>query len=236
MLCCTSQTNQIQETDPFDTSRRALAQRAFRSSLTNLRSRIQSPQTGKRELRKHLAELLQLQRAKSDAGSLELFQQIRELVYTAELRLGQNETSAQTKSSEIQPSFCTPIKQPTISSSFGMREDPFGSARLVFHNGVDFVAARGTPVRASAHGHVIFTGFRDDGCGLAVSILHDGDFVSDYCHLSSINVVMLARVQQGATIGRVGSTGRTNGPHLHWGIWHRGVALDPMRITGGGAQ
>mgnify|MGYP001307074716 CR=1 FL=1 len=229
---CTQSAQHVYETDPFETSRRALAQRVLRHTLDHLKIRIQSAPKNDSDLSSLLAELKDLQRAQSDAGSIRLNQQIEKLVLIAQERLGLDEAQGPEKSNRTPPSFSTPIDQGRISSAFGMRQDPFNTGKVIFHNGVDFAAERGTPVVASADGHVIQAGFRGDGCGLTVSILHEGDFVSDYCHLSRIHVVMMSRVRKGMMIGRVGSTGRASGPHLHWVIWHHGVAVDPIRLAG----
>ncbi|MEE2758201.1 MAG: M23 family metallopeptidase [Myxococcota bacterium] len=236
LLGCTISTEHVLETDPFDTSRRALAQRVFRRTLVNLRARINSSPQDDKTLRNLFTELKHLQRTQSDAGSIHLNQQIEELVVIAQQRLGPNHRPKAQQRDVRPPSFHMPIVQGRISSTFGMRQDPFDSAKVVFHNGVDFVAEPGTPVLASADGRIIQAGFRTDGCGLAVSILHADDFVSDYCHLSRINVEMLSAVQKGMEVGRVGSTGRASGPHLHWVIWHRGVAVDPILMADGKVQ
>ncbi|MGC6418221.1 MAG: M23 family metallopeptidase [Bradymonadia bacterium] len=125
------------------------------------------------------------------------------------------------------PIFARPVKAAHVTSHFGLRPDPFGSNRLLFHNGIDFGATTGTLVRAGAPGRVIAVTHRPDGCGLSVSVLHDDDYVSEFCHLDRARVTLHQIVQLGSIIGDVGTTGHTAGPHLHWTLWRQGIALNP---------
>ncbi len=97
------------------------------------------------------------------------------------------------------------------------------------HNGTDFGAPTGTPVRAVADGVVSFAG-RSGGHGNFVKIKHDSGYETSYSHLSRVNVRKGARIQQGANIGAVGSTGMSTGPHLHYQMWRAGRFVNPMTI------
>ena len=125
------------------------------------------------------------------------------------------------------PVFARPVEAAHVTSQFGFRTDPFGSNRLLFHNGIDFSATTGTLVRAGAAGRIIAVGYRRDGCGLSVSVLHQDEYVSEFCHLERARVTLHQSVQLGSVVGEVGTTGHTTGPHLHWTLWRQGVALNP---------
>ena len=101
-----------------------------------------------------------------------------------------------------------------ISSGFGMRRDPF-SKKKAFHRGVDFIAKAGTPVYAIGDGVVEEIG-RMGGYGKIIEIRHSPQLVSAYAHLQGIEVVKGMPIRAGQRIGRVGSTGRSTGSHLHF--------------------
>ncbi len=111
------------------------------------------------------------------------------------------------------------------SSSFGSRIDPFNSAPA-FHAGLDYAAPRGTPVKATAGGTVRSAG-RKGGYGIMVEIDHGAGLTTRYAHLSEALVSRGERVAPGQFIGKVGSTGRSTGPHLHYETRKNGKATDP---------
>lgn len=112
-----------------------------------------------------------------------------------------------------------------ISSGFGLREDPInGSLRT--HSGVDLPSAAGTPVEAMAAGRVIYSGWMG-GYGNLVEIDHGGGLVTRYGHLSRIIVSHGQLVGAHATLGLVGSTGRSTGNHLHFEVRIDGRAVNP---------
>jgi murein DD-endopeptidase MepM/ murein hydrolase activator NlpD len=96
-----------------------------------------------------------------------------------------------------------------------------------FHGGVDFGAGMGTPIHAADGGVVRFAGY-DPLCGNMVTIDHKNGFTTTYCHMSQINTATGTPVSAGQTIGLVGTTGRSTGPHLHFGVRKNGQSVDPM--------
>lgn len=119
------------------------------------------------------------------------------------------------------------------SSGFGWRDDPIRHRRK-FHYGGDFRAPRGTPVYAAGDGVVSFCG-RRNGYGKVIDVRHGGSaLVTRYAHLSSIDVKCGQAVTADQLIGKVGSTGRATGPHLHFEVRIDGQAVDPteaMRVA-----
>lgn len=112
-----------------------------------------------------------------------------------------------------------------VTSVFGYRESPFGS-NYEFHDGLDISAPLGATVVATADGVVTTTGnFGDTGNTIIIS--HGYGYETGYCHLSSINVEKGQRVQRGQQIGKVGSTGRSTGPHLHYLVKIAGSKVNP---------
>jgi murein DD-endopeptidase MepM/ murein hydrolase activator NlpD len=112
-----------------------------------------------------------------------------------------------------------------ISAAIG---DGFGPRDNRFHPGLDFPAPFGTPVYAARSGTVTWAGWRPGGYGNLVSVAHGGGVRTMYAHLSSIAVVRGQRVVTGALLGRVGSTGLSTGPHLHFEVRLRGASIDPL--------
>lgn len=118
-----------------------------------------------------------------------------------------------------------PVRDRPVVSSFGNRVDPFTRKRA-FHSGVDYPAPTGTPIYASAGGRVIFSGYRAQ-YGRTVEIDHGGELVTRYAHASALLVKVGQVVMPGEQIARVGSTGRSSGPHLHFEILRDGRFVDP---------
>ncbi len=116
----------------------------------------------------------------------------------------------------------------SISSGFGIRRDPFRRSAAM-HAGVDMKAAFNTPVVAVSDGVVNQAGW-NGAYGRMVEIIHDNGVATRYAHLRSISVSEGARVKRGDMIGRMGSTGRSTGPHLHYETRVNGRAIDPARF------
>ena len=119
-----------------------------------------------------------------------------------------------------------------ITPVAGMRGDGFGPRGARFHTGLDYAAPHGTSIRAARSGRVTWAGWRDGGWGNVISIAHGDGVRTFYAHLSSTTVARGARVAAGAIVGRVGSTGASSGPHLHFELRLRGAALDPATAFG----
>ena len=115
-----------------------------------------------------------------------------------------------------------------LTDGFGVRRNPFGRASSEFHAGQDISAAKGTRVFAAAAGTVIFAG-RQRGYGNLVIIDHGDGLTTRYGHLSRIGVAAGRAVSRSEGIGRVGSTGRSTGPHLHYEVRVTGRPVDPLR-------
>lgn len=111
------------------------------------------------------------------------------------------------------------------TSGFGARVDPF-THRVSFHPGLDFAGPWGSTVAATAPGVVDWAGPRG-GYGNLVEIDHGYGFKTRYGHLSAVLVQVGARVQKGSPIGRLGSTGRSTGPHVHYEVWSADVVRNP---------
>jgi murein DD-endopeptidase MepM/ murein hydrolase activator NlpD len=120
-----------------------------------------------------------------------------------------------------------PIHAAYKSSSYGWRIDPFRGTRA-FHEGLDFTANAGTPIRAAADGIVAESG-QTPAYGNLVKLNHGAGLETRYAHASKLLVKSGERVVKGQVIALVGSTGRSTGPHLHYEIRLNGHALDPRK-------
>ncbi len=122
-----------------------------------------------------------------------------------------------------------------ITSPFGPRIDPFFHNRPAMHTGTDFRAPSGTAARVTAAGRVVEAGY-NGGYGNMVEVDHGYGITTRYAHLSAILVEVGQMVGKGDTVGRVGSTGRSTGSHLHYEVRIDGEAIDPMRFIRSGTQ
>lgn len=118
-----------------------------------------------------------------------------------------------------------PVDSRTITSGFGLRQDPFTS-RPSFHSGYDIASPANSPVHVTADGVVASTG-SDDSHGNNIIVTHSKGLQTWYMHLNKINVQKGEHVQKGQVIGLVGSTGRSTGYHLHYEVLKNGVSSDP---------
>ena len=116
-----------------------------------------------------------------------------------------------------------------MASGYGYRTDPFTKARK-FHFGMDFTAPRGTPVYASGDGRVSRADNSASGYGNHIRIDHGYGYESLYAHLYKYNVRKNQKVKRGDLIGFVGSTGRSQAPHLHYEIFKDGQRINPINF------
>ena len=125
---------------------------------------------------------------------------------------------------------CTPSIRPLkggfLSSRFGRRMDPF-TGRITRHRGVDYFARTGTPVTSTADG-VITMAKKNGSMGLTIEVNHGNGFKTRYAHLAKMHVRRGQRIKRGETIGSVGNTGRSTGPHLHYEVIFRKQHRDPL--------
>lgn len=115
-----------------------------------------------------------------------------------------------------------------ISSGFGIRNDPFNGG-LAMHEGLDFTAATGTKVVASAKGVVTRSGW-DPGYGNVIEVQHAEGFATRYAHLSKRIAQVGDNVERGGVLGEVGSTGRSTGPHLHYEVFNKDRVINPVQV------
>ena len=120
----------------------------------------------------------------------------------------------------------TPVKNISISSLFGWRQDPF-TGQKALHNGVDFTAPEGTQILAAADGVVSHTEHHPS-YGLMLEIDHNNDITTRYAHTSKLLVKTGDLIKKGQNIALLGSTGRSTGAHLHFEVLINGVAQNPI--------
>lgn len=116
-----------------------------------------------------------------------------------------------------------------MASGYGYRTDPFTKARK-FHFGMDFTAPRGTPIYATGNGIVKRADNRASGYGKHIRIDHGYGYISLYAHLYKYNVRVNQRVKRGDLIGYVGSTGRSEAPHLHYEVFKDDERINPINF------
>jgi murein DD-endopeptidase MepM/ murein hydrolase activator NlpD len=123
-----------------------------------------------------------------------------------------------------------PVDSGRYSSPFGLRRFFNGQERNP-HAGLDIAVPQGTPIKASADGVITITGDYFFN-GKTVFVDHGQGLISMYCHLSEIDVVQGQTVRRGEVVGKVGSTGRSTGPHLHWTVSLNNQRVDPAIFIG----
>ncbi|MGB5204358.1 M23 family metallopeptidase [Eudoraea sp.] len=116
-----------------------------------------------------------------------------------------------------------------MASGFGWRSDPFTKARKM-HRGMDFTAPKGTPIYASGDGVVKRADNNASGYGKHIRIDHGYGYMTLYGHLSKYNVKRNQKVKRGDLIGFVGSTGRSEAPHVHYEVWKEGERINPINF------
>ena len=124
--------------------------------------------------------------------------------------------------------FVRPLKWFYLSSPYGWRPSPFTGVRS-FHNGIDMATAEGTPVRPALIGKVSNVGF-NSVYGNFVIISHHSGYKTLYAHLSAVTCSIGQSVGLNTIIGRVGSTGQSTGPHLHFTVYKNGKTVSPFSL------
>ena len=129
-----------------------------------------------------------------------------------------------------------PLAEPLVSyrktSSYGARRDPF-NGRMAFHSGEDMAASYGATVFAPGAGTVSYAGWKG-GYGRVVEIDHGNGFRTRYGHLGRIDVKAGQKIAFREVIGKVGSSGRSSGPHLHYEVWFDGIVRNPSKFIEAG--
>ncbi|MFL6798501.1 MAG: M23 family metallopeptidase [Xanthobacteraceae bacterium] len=132
-----------------------------------------------------------------------------------------------------------PLRKPVdaeidLVSAFGVRNDPFTGSPAM-HTGIDLHGSPGDPARATAEGTVTAAGW-SGGYGRVVDVDHGNGISTRYAHLSSIEVHVGQGVKAGQIVGRIGSTGRSTGPHLHYETRVKGEPVDPHKFLRAGTR
>jgi murein DD-endopeptidase MepM/ murein hydrolase activator NlpD len=143
------------------------------------------------------------------------------------IRLAMEEQERQTRQLDNLPVLLPILGRAEITSGYGPRVDPF-LKRLAMHSGVDIRGETGDPVRAAAAGTVV-AAERHRAYGLMVDVDHGNGITTRYAHLSAISIKEGAKVPAGAVLGKIGSTGRSTAPHLHFEVRLNGETVDPRR-------
>ncbi|GAB6926993.1 M23 family metallopeptidase [Paenibacillus sp. JCM 10914] len=170
----------------------------------------------------HENEMLNLARETKDD-----FEEIQQIISRMEQHIPRTLVQAQETQDQREG---MPSRWPTeskrLTSSFGYRSDPF-TGRSAYHAGIDIAGKIGDPIYAAGAG-VVTTAQRSGARGLYIIIKHPNGLETWYMHLNRLSVSEGERVEQGQTIGELGSSGRSTGPHLHFQVVKNDQTLDPI--------
>lgn len=133
--------------------------------------------------------------------------------------------AAESKETGFKNELARPLEETNVTYEYGFRADPF-TGECSFHSGTDYAAAKGTAVKCAAIGRIVKIGYTSV-YGNFVTVRHDRELVTFYAHLESVDTFLGEIVSAGSVIGRVGSTGRSTGYHLHFEIIRGGYRVDP---------
>jgi len=122
-----------------------------------------------------------------------------------------------------------PTQKGWISSYFGRRKDPF-TGKQAMHRGIDVAGKEGAKIIATANGVVTWAEERS-GYGNLIEIEHGNGLITRYGHCQSIDVEVGQQIQQGESLGTIGSTGRSTGPHIHYEVIKNGIKINPMKYV-----
>ena len=120
-----------------------------------------------------------------------------------------------------------PVWSYWVTSRFGTRNDPFNKKKAG-HKGIDLASRTGNRIQVMANGRVIKTQYSNKGYGNMVVVDHGNGFQTKYAHMHKIYVKKGENLKRNDTIGEVGNTGRSTGPHLHYEVLYRGTPVDPL--------
>ena len=118
--------------------------------------------------------------------------------------------------------------QGTVTSNFGLRSDPFNH-RPAFHAGIDLTGTIGQKIKATADGIVKKSSYEKNGFGHLVILRHGNGYETLFGHMSKRMVKRGEKIQRGQVIGRMGNTGRSTGPHLHYEVRYKGKSINPRK-------
>jgi murein DD-endopeptidase MepM/ murein hydrolase activator NlpD len=166
----------------------------------------------------------------SYAGSIDLQQLMEELQKAAERVDGIKDYLRIQKDLYLATPKGYPVEG-SISSPYGKRENPI-TGNEGFHSGIDLSSSPGTPIRATADGIVSHSGWTANS-GYVVVLEHGCGFSTIYAHNKKNAVKLGEKVKRGETIGYVGSTGKSTGPHVHYEIWEKGKSVNPKKYLQG---
>ena len=185
-----------------------------RRQLNSLNQRVEAVETVTRRIAEMSGVEREQQTAQRGAGGPEM---PFDIATTIEYRTKVIEQDLRNYEAMLHTRAMTPSLWPVsgeLTDGFGGRSNPFGGGSFEFHTGQDIATLWGTPVMAAATGKVIFAGWQN-GYGQIVILDHGGGLTTRYGHLSHIDVIEGRKIGRGELLGRVGSTGRSTGPHLH---------------------
>jgi len=128
---------------------------------------------------------------------------------------------------DLKSAFLWPLKKIYVTSPYGFRNDPFTREKIAFHHGIDLAGEIGDYILSSNYGKVVYAE-ENGGYGLMIIISHKNKISTIYGHLSKISVKVGTYVKRGELIGKVGSTGKSTGPHLHFEIRKNNRSIDPI--------
>ncbi len=174
---------------------------------------------------KNLNELEIANNINNQLNNIEKFISLQEKSYDQIIGLIKDQTTKISCLPAIQPISNKQLNR--IASGFGMRIDPvYGTPK--WHKGLDFAAPSGTPIYATGNGIVKLSSFSPNGYGNHVIIDHGYGYQTLYGHMTKIKVTQGQKVLRGETIGWVGSTGKSTGPHCHYEVYVNGTQVDPV--------
>lgn len=225
----------------FSTAVKSIEYRRMKRLVAYYKGEFESLRTTIRSIRNAENELAKLLSLKSKKRIIEAFEEGNVDSVDIQLIKKEIEKTVETVSEirkflreEKDREFSTPKGWPVfghISSRFGYREHPLTKSES-FHSGIDINVSEGTPVRSTACGIVVYSGW-SYGNGNIVVIEHGHSFTTLYAHNKKNLVTVGQRVKRGDVIALSGSTGDTTGPHVHYEVWKNGKPVNPEKFLEG---